>query len=100
MADQETLRLPPGVTNAAILAIAARHGARNVRVFGSWAHGHGGRDSDLDLIVELEPGRDLLDLVGLKQELEDDLNLRVDVLTEGALSPYLRDDVLRSARAL
>ena len=77
-----------------------RHGARNVRVFGSWAQGHGGRDSDLDLIVELEPGRDLLDLIGLKQALEDDLNIQVDVLTEDALSPYLRDDVLRSAKAL
>ena len=79
---------------AEILALARRHGAKNVRVFGSLARGEGNEDSDLDLLVTLEEGRSLLDLVGLKQDLEDLVHRPVDVVTERALSPYLRDRVL------
>ncbi len=88
------------MTRADLLAIAARHGARNVRVFGSWARGTAESASDLDLIVDLDAGRDLFDLVALKQELETETGRRVEVLTEKSLSPYLRDDVLRGAVAL
>ena len=56
--------------------------------------------SDLDLLVEFDPGRDLLDLIGLKQDLQDLLGCKVDVLTEGSLSPYLRDRILEEARPL
>jgi predicted nucleotidyltransferase len=80
-----------------IANVAARHGARNIRVFGSHAHGTAGPDSDLDLLVELDPGRSLLDLVAIKQDLEDLLGCRVDVVTEAALSPYIRDQVLTEA---
>jgi len=85
---------------ADILAVAARHGARRVRVFGSRARGQGGQASDLDLLVELEPQGTLLDLIAIKQDLEDRLACRVDVLTEAALSPYLRQKVLDEAVAL
>jgi predicted nucleotidyltransferase len=80
-----------------ILDVARRHGARNVRVFGSLARGEGGEDSDLDLLVTLGEGRSLLDLVGLKQDLEDLVQRPVDVVTERALSPYLRERVLSEA---
>jgi len=83
-----------------ILAIARQHGARNVRVFGSIARGEGKRDSDLDVLLELEPGRSLLDIIAIKQDLEDLLNTKVDVLTEAAVSPYIRDQVLRQAISL
>lgn len=76
---------------------ALRHRARNVRVFGSLARGEDNEDSDLDLLVTLEEGRSLLDLVGLKQDLEDLVHRPVDVVTERALSPYLRDRVLAEA---
>jgi predicted nucleotidyltransferase len=82
---------------AEILSLAMRHGARNVRVFGSLARGEGNEDSDLDLLVTLGEGRSLLDLVGLKQDLEDLIHRPVDVVTERALSPYLRDRVLSEA---
>jgi len=82
---------------AEILDVAMRHGARDVRVFGSLAQGEGTENSDLDLLVELEAGRSLLDLVGLKQDLEDILHRPVDVVTERALSPYLRERVLSEA---
>jgi predicted nucleotidyltransferase len=83
-----------------ILARAAERGARNVRVFGSTATGLRDASSDIDLLVEMEPGRSLLDLVGLGQDLEDLLGTRVDVLSEGGMSPYLRDRILAEARAL
>jgi predicted nucleotidyltransferase len=80
-----------------ILDLATRHGARNVRVFGSLARGEGGESSDLDLLVTLGEGRSLLDLVGLKQDLEDLIHRPVDVVTDRALSPYLRERVLSEA---
>ena len=80
-----------------ILALAARRGASNVRVFGSTARGENSADSDLDLLVSFEAGRSLLDLVGLKHDVEDLIRRPVDVVTDRALSPYLRDRVLAEA---
>jgi Predicted nucleotidyltransferases len=76
-----------------ILRIAARYGIENVRVFGSFARGKNRPDSDLDLLVDLEPGRSLLDIIAAKQDLEDLLKRSVDVVTERSLSPYFRDSV-------
>ena len=83
-----------------ILTIANRYGARNVRIFGSIVRGEGKRDSDLDILVELEPGRSLLDIIAIKQDLEDLLDCKVDVVTEAALSPYIRDEVLSQVVSL
>jgi len=83
-----------------ILELAARHGASNVRVFGSLARGEGTESSDLDLLVTLEEKRSLLDIVGLKQDIEDLLHRPVDVVTEPALSPYIRKQVLAEATPL
>ena len=80
-----------------ILGYAANHGARNVRVFGSAARGDGGARSDVDLLVEMEPGRSLLDLVGLWQDLEDLLGIDVDVLSDGGVSPYLHERIYAEA---
>jgi uncharacterized protein len=85
---------------ADIVRVARAHGAMTVRVFGSRARGDAGPESDLDLLVALEPGRSLLDLVAIKQDLEDLLRFPVDVVTEASLSPYLRDAVLAEARPL
>lgn len=83
-----------------ILETADRCGARNLRVFGSVARGAARPGSDLDVLVELDKGRSLLDIVALKQDLEDILGLPVDVVTEAALSPYIRDEVIREATDL
>lgn len=77
--------------------IARQHGATNLRVFGSVARGEAKEGSDLDLLVEMEPGRSLLDLVAIKQDLEDLLGCKVDVVTEAAVSPYLRARVVNEA---
>jgi predicted nucleotidyltransferase len=82
---------------ADILELAKRHGMKNVRVFGSLARGEGREGNDLDLLVTLGEGRSLLDLVGLKQDVEDLVHRPVDVVTDRALSPYLRERVLSEA---
>ena len=83
-----------------ILAAATRHGARNVRVFGSVVRGSDTSDSDIDLLVDFEPERSLYDLVGLQLDIESLLGRRADVVTEGSLSTYLRERVLAEARPL
>jgi predicted nucleotidyltransferase len=83
-----------------ILQIAASHGARDVRIFGSMARGEARPDSDLDLLVKLDPGQSLLDIIALKQDLEDLIGRKVDVLTEAAISPYIREQVLENAISL
>ena len=77
-----------------ILAIARRNGATNLRVFGSVARGEEGPESDLDLLVEMEQGRSLLDHIALIQDLEEDLGCRVDVVTEKALKERYRQRIL------
>jgi predicted nucleotidyltransferase len=83
-----------------ILRLAKEHGARNVRVFGSVARGEATATSDLDLLIELAPDRSLLDRIGLIQDLEDLLGIRVHVVTEKGLHPDMREAVIDDARAL
>jgi predicted nucleotidyltransferase len=83
-----------------ILRCAAAHGARNVRLFGSAARGEATETSDIDLLVDMEPGRSLLDLIGLRNDLMDLLGRKVDVLTEDGLYWLLRRKILREARPL
>ena len=84
----------------AILQIAARYGARNVRVFGSVARGEASEQSDIDFLVDLEPGRSLLDLGGLLMDLKDLLGRGVDVVTEEGIYWLLRRRILKEARSL
>jgi uncharacterized protein len=80
-----------------ILVIAARHGAGNVRVFGSVARGEADAASDIDFLVDFEPGRSLLDLAALLVDLEDLLGHPVDVVTEPGLKARIRQRVLAEA---
>ena len=80
-----------------ILRIAARRGASNVRVFGSVARGEADSKSDIDLLVDLEPGRSLFDLGGLLMDLQDLLDHKVDVVTERGLRERIREHVLKEA---
>lgn len=82
---------------AAIIDLARRHGARSIRVYGSVARGQASDSSDLDLLVEWEPDRSLLDVVSLKQDLEDLLGVAVDIGSEAGLHWFIRDEVLREA---
>lgn len=80
-----------------ILAIAARYGAVNVRVFGSVARGEAGPDSDVDILVDLTRKWSLFDRIGLKQDLEDLLECDVDIAIADSLYPRMRDQILAEA---
>jgi len=83
-----------GVTASQLWTVARRHGVTRMRVFGSWARGDAGPESDLDLLVGLEPDRTLWDLSRLKDDLDALVGVPVDVVTEGGLSRHIRDRVL------
>ena len=82
---------------AQIVAIARRHGARRVRLFGSHARGEATADSDVDLLIDIPPERSLLDLVAIEEEIEQLLGRPVDLATTRSLSPHIRDAVEREA---
>jgi len=83
-----------------ILVLAEKRGAHNIRVFGSIARGEQRPDSDIDFLVDFEPGRSLLDLTGLWLDLEGTLGCKVDVVSSRGLRPRLASEVTRDAVSL
>jgi len=83
-----------------IRAIAAKHGAYNIRIFGSVVRGEAGPDSDIDFLVDAGPATSSWFPAGLILDLEKILGRSVEVVTEKALSPYIRDHVLREVKTL
>jgi uncharacterized protein len=83
-----------------ILRTATKYGAFNVRVFGSVARGEADAESDIDLLVDMEPGHSLLDLIGFLIDVEEMLGCKVDVVTERGLRDRIRERVLKEAVAL
>jgi len=83
-----------------ILALAAKYGASNVRIFGSVANGTADENSDIDFLVDLEKGRSLFDLGGLLMDLQQLLNRKVDVVTENGLHWYIKKRVLSEAKPI
>ncbi|MEJ2102354.1 MAG: nucleotidyltransferase family protein [Desulfobacterales bacterium] len=84
----------------AVMALAAKHGAKNLRIFGSTARGESGPESDIDLLVKMENDRSLLDLSALRLDLVDLLGVKVDVVSEDGLYWLLRRRILKEARPL
>lgn len=80
-----------------LLRIAGHYGARDIRVFGSLARGEAGPESDVDLLVKLDPGVTLFKHAALVRELEALLGRKVDVVSERGLRPRVREQVLRDA---
>lgn len=85
---------------AEILALAAKHGASNVRLFGSAARGEDSEDSDVDFLVDMQETSSLFDLIGLQQDIEKVLGKKVDVLTSDGINRYLKDRILGEAAPL
>ena len=83
-----------------ILALAHKHGAENVRIFGSVSRGSDNTTSDLDLLVSLGPNRTPFFPGGLKADLENLLSCEVDIVTENALHKLIRDQILKEAKPL
>lgn len=83
-----------------ILEIAARHGARNIRVFGSVTRGEAEESSDIDLLIDMDSDRSLLDVTAFREDMRDLLGHRVDVVSEKGLYWLIRRRILKEARPL
>lgn len=97
MVTLDTLRLEK---RTEILRLAQAHGALNIRVFGSVATGDNRPDSDIDFLIDLEPGRNIFDVARLMGDLRDLLGTQVDVLESRSIHPYLHDRILNQAVVL
>jgi hypothetical protein len=78
-----------------IVEILTKNDVARAGVFGSYARGEENEDSDIDILIEFKGRKNLFDLVGLEQDMEKELNNKVDLLTYKSLSPYMRDDILK-----
>jgi len=83
-----------------MLGILKKHDVEKAALFGSFVRGEQTKKSDIDLLVQFKGEKSLLDLVGLKQELEDKFKRKVDVLTYGSLHPLLRERILREQKVI
>ncbi|MHA1648906.1 MAG: nucleotidyltransferase family protein [Candidatus Helarchaeota archaeon] len=77
-----------------------KYGVKKIEIFGSYARGEPKSDSDLDIIVEFEKRKSLLELVGIEQELEDALGMKVDLLTRAFISPYLIERIEKESKVI
>jgi len=87
----------PRARRADVQRLAEKFGARNVRIFGSVARGEAGPESDVDMLVDFEPGRSLIDHAGFELELEQVFGCSVDVVADGGISPFLEKRILAEA---
>ena len=76
-----------------LISILTGYGAKRIRIFGSYARGQANPESDIDIVVEFLERKSLLDIVGIEQELSEALGIKVDLLTEKSISPYLIDGI-------
>jgi len=83
-----------------LVSILKKHGAKKIEIFGSYARGEQKETSDLDVIVEFEKRKSLLELVGIEQELEDVLGIKVDLLTRASISPYLIERIEKESKVV
>ena len=80
-----------------IISILVQHGIRKILVFGSYAHNEAKLDSDLDLIVEFPERTSLLDHIGIEFELSEALGMKIDLLSQNGINPYLKDHIMKDA---
>ena len=83
-----------------LIELCRQNDVSKLSVFGSVARGEADDQSDIDLLVEFSRRKSLLSLVALERQLSDALGRKVDLLTEAAISPYLRDRIRRDQRVL
>ena len=93
-------RIASGVIFKKIISILRGHGAKKIGIFGSYARGDMNPESDLDVLVEFTDRKSLLDIVGIEQELSESLDIKVDLLTEKSISPYLIERIKKETAVI
>ena len=83
-----------------IVQVLKAQGARKIAVFGSYARGEESPESDIDVIVEFSGRKSLLELVRIERELAEALGIKVDLLTEKSISPYLIDIIRKEMEVI
>lgn len=83
-----------------IIKFLKREGAKKISVFGSYVRGEEKAESDIDIIVEFSERKSLLDIVGIEQALSEKLGLKVDLLTEKSISPYIIDRIKEEMKVI
>lgn len=83
-----------------IIPVLKRYGVKRTAIFGSFVRGEAKKNSDIDILVDFPEDKSLLDLVGLKLELEEVLGRKVDVLTYDSLHPLLKDTILKEEKII
>ncbi len=81
-----------------LIKILKKYGVKKIEIFGSYARGEAKPGSDIDIIVDFEETKSLLDLVKIEQELEDALGVKVDLLTRASISPYLKEIIAKESK--
>ena len=83
-----------------LINILKKYGVKKIEIFGSYARGEANAENDLDVIVEFEQRKSLFELVGIEQELEKHLGIKIDLLTEASISPYLIERIKKESRVV
>ena len=83
-----------------IVEILKKHGAKRIEIFGSYARGEATSESDIDLIVDFENRKTLLELVGIEQEIEDTVGIKIDLLTRNSISPYIMERIKKDRKVI
>ncbi len=92
--------MTPQEIERTIISILTRHGAARIGIFGSWARGEARPGSDIDILVDFRPTKSLLSLVAIERELSEALGIKVDLLTEKAVSPHLISRIRTGTRVI
>ncbi|HDH58097.1 MAG TPA: hypothetical protein ENF16_05750 [Bacteroidetes bacterium] len=83
-----------------LVSILKKHGIKKISIFGSYAKGIANTESDLDVLVEFSGRKSLFDIIGIEMELSEALDLKVDLLTDKSISPYLIDRIKKEAKVI
>lgn len=80
-----------------IISILVKYGIKKILIFGSYARNEATPNSDLDLIIEFPEGTSLIDHIGIEFELSEALNMKIDLLSQNGISPYIKDQIMKEA---
>jgi predicted nucleotidyltransferase len=83
-----------------IIRLLSRHNPKKIGIFGSYSRNEESKGSDIDILVDFNEQKSILDLIGIEMELAEELNMKVDLLTEGSVHPYLKNYIKKDLQII